>query len=389
MRSAAADRSAVLVASARTPVGRLGGSLADVEAVDLGATVIKAAVERGGAITPEYVLMGNVVQAGNGQNPARLAATRAGIATTVPAVTLNDVCLASMSAVGWAAAQIRTGEITSAVVGGFESMSRAPHGARVRLAGKVGDAHLVDLLVHDGLWCGIAQVGMGELSDAENARLGITRAEQDDLAVLSHRRAAAATRSGRLGEEIVPVDGVRLPADEGIRPGTDTAALARLPPAFTESGTITAANASQMSDAAAAGVMTSLGRARAEGLSELTEVVDRVVIAGPDPSLHLKPAVAARVLLERNKLSVNDIDFWEINEAFAGVVLASVRELGISLDTVNPNGGAIALGHPLGASGFRLVQTLATQLHRAEGEFGVAAICGGGGQGQAVLLRRL
>ncbi|TKG72539.1 acetyl-CoA C-acyltransferase [Prauserella endophytica] len=387
--SAHHDRVPVLAAAARTPIGKFGGALAGVEALDLGATAVAGALDRAGGPTPDYVLLGNVVQAGNGQNPARLAAARAGVPITVPAMTLNDVCLASMSAVGWAAAQIRTGEIGTAVVGGFDSMSRAPHALRVRGSGKVGDATMVDLLVHDGLWCGLAEKGMGELSDAENERLGITRSAQDEFAAHSHQRAAAATEEGLLAAECVPVAGVPLEADEGIRPGSSAETLARLRPAFTGAGTITAANASQMSDAGAAGVLMSLRAARERGLTGLTEVVDRAVVAGPDPALHLRPADAIQVLLERNRLAVSDIGRWEINEAFAGVVLASTRKLGIDLDTVNVNGGAIALGHPLGASGFRLAQTLAAQLPRADAEFGIAAICGGGGQGQAVLLRRL
>ncbi|WP_285489050.1 acetyl-CoA C-acyltransferase [Amycolatopsis taiwanensis] len=381
------DRRPVLAAAARTPIGRLGGALAGVDALDLGATAVAGALARAGGIAPDYVYLGNVVQAGNGQNPARLAATRAGVPVTVPAMTLNDVCLASMSAVGWAAAQIRMGELGAAVVGGFDSMTRAPHAVRVRGAGKVGDHQLTDLVVHDGLWCGIAESGMGELSDAENARLGIGRAAQDELAAASHQRAEAATAAGVLAGEIVPVDGVALESDEGIRRGSTAEALARLRPAFTADGTITAANASQMSDAGAAGVLTSLRTAQEHGLAGLTEIVDRVVVAGPDPALHLRPADAIRALLERNRLTVGDIGRWEINEAFAGVVLASTQKLGIDLDTVNVNGGAIALGHPLGASGFRLVQTLAAELPRAGAELGVAAICGGGGQGQAVLLR--
>ncbi|MGW0816959.1 thiolase family protein [Streptomyces viridiviolaceus] len=378
----------VLVAAARTPVGKFGGALGGVDAVDLGSTAITGALARAGGVEPDYVFLGNVVQAGNGQNPARLAACRAGVPVTVPAITLNDVCLASMSAVSWAASQIKAGAIASAVVGGFDSMTRAPHGTRLRGAGKVGDATMVDLLVHDGLWCGLSEAGMGELSDAENAKLGISRAPQDEYAARSHRRADAAANAGLLAKEIVTVTGTSLSADEGIRPGSSAEALAALRPAFSVSGTITAANASQMSDAGAAGVLTSRREARSLGLGELTHVVDWAVIAGPDPTLHLRPADAARVLLERNRLTVGDIDLWEINEAFAGVVLASSQKLGIDLDRVNVWGGAIALGHPLGASGFRLVQTLAAQLHHTDAELGVAAICGGGGQGQALLLRR-
>lgn len=382
------DRLPVLAAAARTPIGKFAGALAGVDALDLGAAAVAGVLDRAVDITPDYVYLGNVIQAGNGQNPARLAGIRGGVPVTVPAMTLNDVCLASMSAVGWGAAQIRAGVIGSAVVGGFDSMSRAPHAVSIRNAAKVGNAGLTDLLMHDGLWCGIADTGMGPLSDAENARLGITRSAQDEFAALSHQRAAAATERGALAEEIVSVYSVPRYVDEGIRPATSAGALARLSPAFTDSGTITAANASQMSDAGAAGMLTSLRTAREHGLTGLIEIVDQVVIAGADSTLHLRPAEAIRALLERQRLGIGDIDRWEINEAFAGVVLASVQQLGVELGTVNVNGGAIAIGHPLGASGFRLVQTLAAELLREDAELGVAAICGGGGQGQAVLLRR-
>ncbi|TCP55338.1 acetyl-CoA C-acetyltransferase [Tamaricihabitans halophyticus] len=386
--TALTDRDPVLVAAARTPIGKLGGALARIDPLDLGAVAVAGALERSGGVQPDYVLLGNVVQAGNGQNPARLAASRAGVPSTVPAMTLNDVCLASMSAVAVAGMQLRAGEIDSAVVGGFDSMSQAPHAIRQRVAPRVGDGRLVDLLVHDGLWCGLADTGMGELSDAENERLGIARGEQDELAARSHRNARVATERGELAAEIVPVPGAELGTDEGIRGDTEPARLAKLRPAFTSSGSITAANASQMSDAAAAGVLTTAARARSAGHSTMTQIVDRTVVAGPDPTLHLKPAHAARLLLDRHGLRPADIDLWEINEAFAGVVLASVRELEIDPVVVNRRGGAIALGHPLGASGFRLVQTLAAQLVALDRELGVAAICGGGGQGQAMLLRR-
>ena len=377
----------MLVSTARTPVGRFGKALAGVAAVDLGATAVAAAVERAGGLVPDQVLLGNVVQAGNGQNPARVAATRAGLGLAVPALTLNDVCLASMSAAGLAATLIRAGEVETAVVGGFESMSRALHGVQVRAAGKVGDGAMVDLLVHDGLWCALSERGMGELSDATNDALGIDRAAQDELAAASHRRAHAATVEGRLAEEIVPVAGTDLLTDEGVRPATTPAAWPRCAPAFRPGGTITAGNSSQLSDAGAAGVVTTLGLARAHGLEPLVEIVGRAVIAGPDTTLHLRPADAARVLLERTGLTVADIGLWEINEAFAGVVVATVRDLGLDPALVNVNGGAIALGHPLGATGFRMVATLARQMRRAGVTHGVAAICGGGGQGQAILLR--
>ncbi|MBU8819671.1 acetyl-CoA C-acyltransferase [Mycolicibacterium goodii] len=381
------DRTPVLVAATRTPVGRLNGTLAHLSAVDLGAAAVGAVLEPfDGELAVDHIYLGNVVQAGNGQNPARVAAIRGGVPTTVPGTTVNDVCLASMTGVGLAATQIRAGEIDTAIVGGFESMSRAPHGARIRTAAKTGHQEFVDLLVNDGLWCALSDSGMGELSDAANRELGIGRADQDEFAQESHRRARVAKETGRLKQEIGALTDV-LEADEGIRPDATIEKLSRLPAAFTADGTITAGNASQMSDAGAAGVLMSRARADSLGLSPLVEVVDRTVVAGPDPTLHLKPAAAAGKLLARNGLSTSEVGLWEINEAFAGVVLASARELDVDLERINVNGGAIALGHPLGASGFRLLLTLAFEMRRREVEFGVAAICGGGGQGQAVLLR--
>ncbi|RZK93630.1 MAG: thiolase family protein, partial [Rhodococcus sp. (in: high G+C Gram-positive bacteria)] len=338
------DRFPVLVSLARTPVGKFGGALAHLSALDLGAAAVQAALEPlDGQVCIDHTFLGNVVQAGNGQNPARVAAIRGGVPTTVPGTTINDVCLASLTATGMAASMIRGGEIDTALVGGFESMSRTLHGVQVRAAAKVGHGALVDLLVNDGLWCAVSDSGMGEISDQANREHGITRADQDEFACASHRRATAATESGRFKQEIRTLTDI-LDADEGIRPGSTVTKLATLRPAFTEGGTITAGNASQMSDAAAAGVLMSLGVADSLGLDPLVEVLDRVVVAGPDPSLHLKPAAAARVLVGRNGLSTGDIGLWEINEAFAGVVLASARDLGIDLDRVNVNGGAIALG---------------------------------------------
>jgi acetyl-CoA C-acetyltransferase len=332
------------------------------------------------------VFLGNVVQAGSGQNPARVAGIRGGVPTTVPATTVNDVCLASMTSTGLAATLIAAGEIDCAVVGGFESMSRALHGVQVRRARPTGDGALVDLLVKDGLWCALTDAGMGPISDRANRELGVSRADQDAYAVTSHRRAAAATASGRLGREIVPVPGV-LDADEGVRPDTTLERLSRLRPAFAADGTITAGNASQLSDAAAAGVLMSRQLAERSGCPPIVEIVDRATVAGPDASLHLKPAAASRVLLKRHGLTAADVGLWEINEAFAGVVLASARDLDLDPDRVNVNGGAVALGHPLGASGFRLLQTLAVEMTLRGIELGIGAICGGGGQGQAVLLR--
>jgi len=381
------DRAAVLVSAARTPVGKFGGALAGVPALDLGGLAVAGALAGlDPALPVDHVFLGNVVQAGSGQNPARVAGIRGGLPTTVPATTVNDVCLASMTSTGLAVTLIAAGEIDCAVVGGFESMSRAPHGVQVRQARSTGDGALVDLLIRDGLWCSITDAGMGPISDRANRELGVSRADQDAYAAASHRRAAAAAASGRLGREIVAVPGA-LDADQGPRPDTTVERLSRLRPAFTPDGTITAGNASQMSDAAAAGVLMSRRLAERSGYAPIVEVVDRATVAGPDASLHLKPAAASRVLLKRHGLGAADIGLWEINEAFAGVVLASARDLELDLERVNVNGGAVALGHPLGASGFRLLQTLAVEMTLRGTELGVAAICGGGGQGQAVLLR--
>jgi acetyl-CoA C-acetyltransferase len=263
-------------------------------------------------------------------------------------------------------------------------MTGAPHAVHVRTAGPLGDEPMIDVMVHDGLYCSIQDVGMGELSDAENARLGVSRADQDDFAAQSHARAAAGRT--RLAEEIAPFNG--LDEDEGIRPDTTAERLASLPAAFTREGTITAGNASQLSDGGAAGILTTAERARAAGHEPLAEVVGRAVVAGPDSSLHLRPAEAAHKLLEREGLRAEDIDLWEINEAFAGVTVAATRALDIDPARVNVNGGAVALGHPLAASGFRLLLTLAHQMRRDGARLGVATMCGGGGQGEAVLLRR-
>jgi acetyl-CoA C-acetyltransferase len=294
-----------------------------------------------------------------------------------------------MTAVALAATMVRDREADCVLVGGFDSMSGAPHAVHVRGAARTGDARLIDVMTNDGLWCQLSDAGMGELSDRENARLGVTREAQDAFALESHRRAAAATEEGRLAEEIEPVKvgALELSADEGIRRDTSLERLAALPPAFGSDGTITAGNASQISDGAAAGIVTSSERAAGARLEPLAEIGARAVVAGPDSSLHLRPAEAARKLLARTGLTAADIDLWEINEAFAGVTLASAADLGLDPERVNVNGGAVALGHPLAASGFRLILTLAHELRRRGGGLGVAAICGGGGQGEAILVR--
>jgi acetyl-CoA C-acetyltransferase len=370
---------AVLAGAARTPIGRFGGALARVDAVELGAHAVRAALARCPGLEPDYVAVGNVLQAANGQNPGRRAALAGGVRREVPGITLNDVCLASMSAVALGVAMLRAEEAATVLVGGFDSMTRAPHATRMRPAVKAGDQPLIDVMVHDGLYCSIADAGMGAMSDAENLRLGVSREAQDHFAAASHQRAAAA--QARLAEEIVPLAG--LEHDEGIRPQTTYEALAKLAPAFGDDGTITAGNASQVSDGAAAALITTAERA----VDPLAEIVGRAVVAGPDSTLHLRPAEASRKLLERHGLKPADIALWEINEAFAGVTVAAAAALEIDLERVNVNGGAVALGHPLAGSGLRLILTLAYELRRRGGGLGVATLCGGGGQGEAVLLR--
>jgi acetyl-CoA C-acetyltransferase len=352
---------AVLVGGARTPIGRFGGALAGVDAVELGAHAVRAALERCPGLEPDYSAVGNVLQAANGQNPGRRAALAGGVRRDVPGITLNDVCLASMSAVALAVAMLREGEADVVLAGGFDSMTRAPHAVRMRPAAKAGDQPLIDVMVHDGLYCSIADAGMGAMSDAENLRLGVSREAQDRFAAASHQRAAAA--EVRLADEIVPLAG--LEHDEGIRPQTTYEALAKLRPAFGADGTITADRA----------------------VDPLAEIVGRAVVAGPDSTLHLRPAEASHKLLERHGLKTSDIALWEINEAFAGVTVAAAEALEIDLERVNVNGGAVALGHPLAGSGLRLILTLAYELRRRGGGLGVATLCGGGGQGEAVLLR--
>jgi acetyl-CoA C-acetyltransferase len=377
------DATPVLAGGARTPIGRFQGALSGVDAVALGAHAVRAALARCPGLEPDYVAMGNVLQAANGQNPGRRAALEGGVRRDVPGITLNDVCLAGLSAVALAAAMLREGEADCVLTGGFDSMTRAPHAVRMRPGVRMGDRAMVDVMVHDGLYCSLAGAGMGAMSDAESARLDISREAQDRFAAGSHARAGAG--AARLAEEIAPLDG--LACDEGVRDTTSYEALAELPPAFTRDGTITAGNASQVSDGAAAGLVTTAGRAADAGIEPLAEIVGRAVVAGPDSTLHLRPAEAARKLLTRHGLRVEDVALWEINEAFAAVVLASAQALGLDLGRVNVNGGAVALGHPLAGTGLRLALTLAHELRRRGGGYGVATLCGGGGQGEALLLK--
>jgi acetyl-CoA C-acetyltransferase len=388
---------AVITGGARTATGRLLGSLKDLSAADLGGVVISAALERSGVGggDVEYVIMGQVLQAGAGQIPARQAAVAAGIPMTVPAITINKVCLSGLDAIALAAQLIRAGEFDIVVAGGMESMTRAPHLLPgVRAGHKYGSMEVLDAMALDGLTDPFDHTPMGELTDVHNARLGIGRAEQDEFAALSHQRAAAAVKDGLFSGEIVPVpipqrrgDPVLFDTDEGVRPDTTAESLARLRPAFGAEGTITAGSASQISDGACAVVVMSREAAAARGLPVLAEIGAHGNVAGPDNSLQSQPSRAIRHALGKAGLEVADLDLIEINEAFASVVLQSMRDLEVGPDKVNVNGGAIAFGHPIGASGARIALHLVLELRRRGGGLGAAALCGGGGQGSALLLR--
>ncbi len=387
----------VIVAGARTPIGRLLGSLKDFSGAQLGGIAIKAALERAG-VAPEqveYTIMGQVLTAGAGQIPARQAAVAAGIPMDVPALTINKVCLSGLDAIALADQLIRAGEFEIVVAGGQESMTQAPHLLPKSRSGfKYGDVTMLDHMAHDGLFCAFDQVAMGASTEKHNARYGVTREEQDAFAARSHQRAAAAIQEGRFADEIAPVtipqrkgDPVVFDTDEGVRPDTTPAELAKLRAAFAVDGTITAGSSSQISDGAAAVVVMSKAKAEQLGLEWLAEIGAHGVVAGPDASLHEQPSNAIRAALKKAKLSAGDLDLVEINEAFAAVGVVSTKQLGLDEDIVNVNGGAIALGHPIGASGARLVVHLAHELKRRGGGLGAAALCGGGGQGDALLLR--
>jgi acetyl-CoA C-acetyltransferase len=389
----------VIVAGARTPIGRFRGSLAGFDAMDLGAIAIRAAVERAGVAPDqvEYVVMGHVIQAGTGQITARQAAVDAGIPKEVPALTVNKVCLSGTSAIAIADQMIRAGELDVVVAGGMESMTNAPYLIKqARDGSRLGDAPLVDAMIHDGLWSSFHDHHMGAGTDIVSEELGVTREEQDLWAARSHHRAAAAWDAGRLAEEVVPVevpqrkgDPVRFERDEGIRPQTSVDVLAKLRPAFNHDGTVTAGNASQISDGAAAVVVTSAERAERLGLAPLAEIVAYGMSADRYPSLHTVPALAMQKALKKADLDAHDLGLVEINEAFAAVSLHAARMLGVDEELVNVNGGAVALGHPIGASGARIVLTLALEMRRRGVDLGGAAICGGGGQGDAIVIRRI
>jgi acetyl-CoA C-acetyltransferase len=389
-------RQPVIAGAARTPVGRLLGSLASKSASELGGVAIAAALDRAG-LSPDrvqYVIMGQVLQAGAGQITARQAAVAAGISMSVPAVTVNKVCLSGLDAIALASQLIRLGEYDVIVAGGMESMTRAPHLLPNSRAGyKYGQVTVEDSMALDGLTDAFDHLSMGESTENSGRALGITREQQDEFAAMSHQRAAEAAKNGLFTAEIagVPVtargEQVTVTADEGIRPGTTAQALARLKPAFARDGTITAGTASQISDGAAAVVVMSAQAAERAGVRALAEIGAHGNVAGPDNSLHFQPSNAIKQALGKAGLTVPDLDLIEINEAFAAVAIASMRDLGVGPDVVNVNGGAIAIGHPIGASGARLAVHLCYELGRRGGGLGAAGLCGGGGQGEALLFR--
>jgi acetyl-CoA C-acetyltransferase len=389
----------VICSIARTPIGRFGDVFAPLTAMDLGGVAIAGALERAGlpGESIDEVIFGHVLQAGQGQITSRQAAVAGGIPMSVPSMTLNKVCLSGMTAIQEAANHVRLGESTFVMAGGMESMTNAPYvlpGARAGY--RMGDHTVVDVLTHDGLWCAFDHCIMGDTSDRRNAELGIGRSEQDEWAAASHARAAAATDDGTFAGEIVGVsvpqrkgDPIAVTVDGGIRRDVTIESLASLRPAFATDGTITAGNASQISDGAAAVLVADRAAAEAAGLPILAEIVSYGQVAGPDATLHERPAEALRVALERAGLDASDLDLVEINEAFASVALWSAGMLGLDHDRVNVHGGAVALGHPLGATGARIVVSLVNALMATGGEIGAAALCGGGGQGDAMVVRRI
>ncbi|MCT2592450.1 acetyl-CoA C-acetyltransferase [Streptomyces sp. N2-109] len=387
----------VIVAGARTPMGRLLGSLKSFSGADLGGFAIKAALERAGISSDqvEYVIMGQVLQAGAGQIPARQAAVKAGIPMHVPALTVNKVCLSGLDAIALADQLVRAGEFDVIVAGGQESMTNAPHLLpKSREGYKYGALEVLDSMAHDGLTDSFENIAMGESTEKHNTRLGIKRPEQDAIAAASHQKAAAAQRDGIFAAEITPVEipqrrgePVVFSEDEGIRADTTAESLSKLRPAFTKDGTITAGSASQISDGAAAVVVMSRAKAEELGLEWIAEIGAHGNVAGPDNSLQSQPSNAIQQALKKDGLSVDDLDLVEINEAFAAVCVQSLKDLGVSPEKVNVNGGAIALGHPIGMSGARIVLHLALELRRRGGGTGAAGLCGGGGQGDALIVR--
>jgi acetyl-CoA C-acetyltransferase len=387
----------VIVSGARTPMGKLLGGLKDFSGAELGAVAVRAALGRAGIAGEQvdYVILGQVLQGGAGQLPARQAAVQAGIPMSVPSLLVNKVCLSGLDAIALADQLIRAGEFEIVVAGGMESMTNAPHVLPgLRKGHKYGAVEMLDMMAYDGLTDAFDHVPMGESTDRHNVRLGLTRAAQDEFAARSHQRAAAAQKNGLYDEEIVPVqipqrrgDPIEFRDDEGIRGDTTAEVLAKLRPAFTADGTITAGSSSPISDGACAVVVMSRAAAERLGATVLAEIGAHGTVAGPDNSLQSQPSNAIRKALGKAGLDVPDLDLIEINEAFAAVGIQSMRELGVGPDIVNVNGGAIALGHPIGMSGARIALHLALELRRRGGGLGAAALCGGGGQGDALLLK--
>ena len=392
------SRTSVIVAGARTPMGRMLGSLKDFSASDLGAVAIRGALEKAG-VAPEqveYVILGQVLPAGGGQAPYRQAAAAAGIPMSVPSLGINKGCLSGIDAIALADQLIRAGEFDVVVAGGMESMTQAPHLLEKSRSGyKYGDVAVRDHMAHDGLWDAFTDQPMGGLTEQANTGdLAFSREEQDEFAARSHQLAAKAWKDGLFDDEVVPVsipqrkgDPLEFKDDEGIRADTTAESLSRLRPAFSKDGTITAGSASQISDGACAVVVMSREKAEELGLSWIAEIGAHGVVAGPDSTLQSQPARAIVRACEKEGITPADLDLVEINEAFAAVGLASTKELGVDPEKVNVNGGAIALGHPIGMSGARIVLHLALELGRRGGGVGAAALCGGGGQGDALLLR--
>ncbi|MFD9374455.1 acetyl-CoA C-acetyltransferase [Streptomyces sp. NPDC059999] len=391
------NTTSVIVAGARTPMGRLLGSLKSFSGADLGGFAIKSALERAGISGDQvqYVIMGQVLQAGAGQIPARQAAVKGGIPMNVPALTINKVCLSGLDAIALADQLIRAGEFDIVVAGGQESMTNAPHLLpKSREGFKYGAIEMLDAMAYDGLTDAFENIAMGESTEKHNTRLGIERAPQDAFAASSHQRAAAAQKNGVFEAEITPVeipqrkgDPVVFSQDEGIRAETTPESLGKLRPAFTKDGTITAGTSSQISDGAAAVVVMSKAKAEELGLEWIAEIGAHGNVAGPDNSLQSQPSNAILHALKKEGLEVSDLDLIEINEAFAAVAVQSMKDLGVTPEKVNVNGGAIALGHPIGMSGARVVLHLALELARRGGGVGAAALCGGGGQGDALIVR--
>ncbi len=386
----------VIVAGARTPFGRLQGGLSSLSAPELGGLAIRGALERGGvsAEAVDQVIMGQVLSAGNGQMPARQASLAAGIPPRVDALSINKMCLSGMTAIALADQAIRSGFSEVVVAGGQESMSQAPHLLPKSRSGyKYGSIEVLDHLAYDGLHDVPTDQAMGALTEQRNVELEISREHQDEFSAVSHQRAAAAWAEGRFADEVVPVT-VRgrkgetvVDTDEGVRAESTPESMSRLRPAFAKDGTITAGSSSQISDGASAVIVTSAARAEAEGWPVLAEIVGYGTVAGPDSTLQHQPADAILDACRRADVAVDEIDLFEFNEAFASVGLHSTAVLGVSADKVNVNGGAIAVGHPIGVSGNRVVLTLALELARRGGGLGAAALCGGGGQGDAMIIR--